>query len=285
MTVYATDGGVADGRSRAVAVQWRGDPAAAGGILNDVHGAGSLVDVIAAADCGSFACSYRAETIALELLLQHLLGETPRSSVVVMDALSVLSTLARGPSRARGRIARLWRLIRLVLESGHRLTFAFVHSHVHVAANEAADQRVCDAMKEDVTITFPCWAVDVARSLQSIKDVAITERRKVAAVGTCSGAGPLSDRLLAKVPVNMRCFFHQVRTGRVTLIGRRHGGEDPRQCPNCGVEETVDHWIHCSVNPPQRLAAFFDVELSSIKVSFEAWKHRAEQWRDNPCRW
>ena len=284
-TVYATDGGVVDGRSRAVATMWRGDPAAAGGILNDVHGAGSLVDVIAAADCGSFACSYRAEAIALELLLQHLLGETPRSSVVIMDALSVLSTLARGPSRARGRTARLWRLIRLILELGHRLTFAFVHSHVHLAANEAADQRVCDAMKEEVSITFPCWAVDVARSLQSIKDAAITERRKVAAVGTCSGEGPLSDRLLAKVPPNMRCFFHQVRTGRVTLVGRRHGGNDPRECPNCGVEETVDHWIHCSVNPPQRLAAFFDVELSSIKVCFEAWKHRAEQWRDNPCRW
>ena len=284
-TVYATDGGVVDGRSRAVATMWHGDPAAAGGILNDVHGAGSLVDVIAAADCGSLACSYRAETIALELALLHLLSVTPRSSVVVTDALSVLSSLARGPSRARGRITRLWRIIRLCLEAGHRLTFAFVHSHVHIAANEAADQRVCDAMKEEVSITFPCWAVDVARSLQSIKDVAITERRKVAAVGTCSGKGPLLDRLLAKVPPNMRCFFHQVRTGRVTLVGRRHGGEALRHCPTCGEVETVDHWLRCSVVPPQRLAAFFDVDISSIKASFEAWKRRAEEWRSNPTRW
>ena len=283
--LYATDGGVADGKSRAVATTWKGRIEAAADVLSSVQGAGSLVEVIATADCGTLACSFRAEVVALELLLLHLCAAQPASGIIVTDALSVLSSLARGPSRARGRTRRLWRLIRLATEAGHRLTFVFVHSHVLLASNEAADQRVAEAMREETSMVFPSWEVDVVRAKKSPRSADITERRRSAAIGTLSGAGPIANSLLAKVPYNMQSFFHQVRSGRLTLVGRRHRGEPIRHCPKCGNVETVDHWLGCMVDPPQRLAAFFDIDANALKLCFEEWKRRVEEWRRNPTRW
>ena len=283
--IFATDGGVADGKSRAVATVWKGEIGAAAAVIPSARGAAELVEVIATADCGALACSFRAEVIAVELLLTYLCTVGPLSCVIVADALSVLTSLACGPARARGRTRRVWRLIRLVTEAGHRLTFVFVYSHVLLAANEAADQRVVEAMREVAATTFPSWGVDVARALKTSKPAKISARRQTASIGTLSAAGPLADSLLAKVPFNMQAFFHQVRSGRLTLVGRRHGGEPRRKCDKCGEVETVDHWLNCVVDPPQRLESFFDVNLLVIRTCFEAWKCRVQQWCENPSRW
>ena len=140
-----------------------------------------------------------------------------------------------------------------------------------------------DGNKLVAATTFPSWGSRCGggpKNLQACRYLFAPP-----GIGTLSGTGPLADSLLAKVPFNMQAFFHQVRRGRLTLVGRRHGGEPPRKCDKCGEVETVDHWLKCVVDPPQRLESFFDVNLLVIRTCFEAWECRVQQWCENPSRW
>lgn len=277
--LIGTDGGVASGKSRAVAAQWLGSAKEAAAIIPD-SGAGVHTSPIAVVDCGSAACSYRAESVAIDAALSWVEAQCeeqgPAVVIVVTDGLGALSHLDKGPKAARGTL-QTWQRIWNLSANGSSIVLTFVYAHVGTAINVSTDARVCLAYQDTPAVAYPEAQQDVARLLDDTPALCGSERRKLAAAGT-PGGGCLPDRLLRRLPYNRQAFVLQVRSGRLPLVGRLHGGLPAVPCPKCGAEETCDHFLACAVVPPARLSAFFSLELPEIDRAFAAWKLRADRW-------
>ena len=227
LRTIATDGSVADRKSRAVAV--------------------SEGVTLAAIDCGPLACSYRAEAVALLATLDALNSQPPAASVLVTDSQGLLAALSRGPFAARGRIeVQIWASLLRLSAVGHRFLLAFVFSHCDFGPNEEADAAAKALLATSPPLYPNTWHTDMARHLLT----AFLKGDPPPAV--------LSMKQLRSVPLLHQRLFHQVRTGWVKDIGRCHASADEVPCPTCGEPQTVEHYLQCTLQPPLAMTAFFE---------------------------
>ncbi|KAG8345779.1 hypothetical protein TRVL_03394 [Trypanosoma vivax] len=96
---------------------------------------------------GSLACSYRAECVAMEVVLKRPadvigLSKTRRTRVVAFtDSLSLLMELNTGPAGVEDAILRrIWDLILHIVRLRASVNFQFVFSHCGAPHNAAADK-------------------------------------------------------------------------------------------------------------------------------------------------
>ena len=108
--------------------------------------------------CGKYACSYRAECMAmevgLEMLLEHATERRVRytTAVIVTDSYSLLMVLQTGPTTVEeGILRRIWTLILRLINRRVRLSFQFVFGHCNLTRNEDVDKLVKACMASDVT--------------------------------------------------------------------------------------------------------------------------------------
>ena len=228
--VIATDGSVAEHRSRAVAI--------------------SEGQTLYAADAGELACSYRAEAVAMLGAVNALSATAPRAIILLTDSQGLLSALARGPFAANGRIeVAIWVALSRLVASGFRCLLAFVFAHCDFGPNEEAD-AAAKALLASSPPAYPhTWHVDLARHLA-------TKRSPDKPLPV-----PLRMKLLRTVPPTLQKMFHQVRTGWVNGVGRLHAAAETVACPRCGAPLDIAHFLSCVVDPPLAVEAFFDKDL------------------------
>ncbi|KAF0306028.1 DLST component of 2-OG dehydrogenase complex, mitochondrial [Amphibalanus amphitrite] len=108
---------------------------------------------------GTLCSSFRAEMVALQVTLDHILEhqrDAPEPVVICTDSLSAIAALREGPSAQRSaRGAAIWKQL-LELTAGDRtVTLQWVPSHCGIPENESADALATEAAtlaQEDVML-------------------------------------------------------------------------------------------------------------------------------------
>ena len=127
------------------------------GVLNG--GAGALIvwpdgeEVVIRSPAGRLCSSYRAEMVALDAALSHLLEDPshPEDPIVVCtDSQSALSSLRDGPAAQSSPLGiAIWRSLRGLAAGDRRIHLQWVPSHCGLAGNERADAIAKEASSLD----------------------------------------------------------------------------------------------------------------------------------------
>ncbi|XP_043212000.1 uncharacterized protein LOC122376264 [Amphibalanus amphitrite] len=226
------------------------DGSASGGVLRG--GAGALV--IGADDsrtelripAGTLCSSFRAEMVALQKTLEHIIENESGTDPVIIctDSMSAVAALREGPSAQRSaRGATVWQLLREASAGDRPVTLQWVPSHCGIPGNEAADTLANEAAalaQEDVPLdveTIYRAAVRTARDRAARERPSYPDPEHKAATGwyrELMGTGyppPISnmDRTSA-------IDVHQIRTGRWSGSAQflHEIGRNPSvDCPQC----------------------------------------------------
>ncbi|KAF5216592.1 hypothetical protein ECC02_010630 [Trypanosoma cruzi] len=101
------------------------------------------------AAAGSFACSYRADCLAIENVFRHLIppclgtSQSPTRIMVATDSLSAIEALLAAPLAVRSRInEEIWIMPLSLIKRGNFVDFIFLPSHCGIPLNEAAEDEV-----------------------------------------------------------------------------------------------------------------------------------------------
>jgi ribonuclease HI len=138
---------------------------------------------IMARRCGTIACSYRAEQLALALAVDNILelAESkeipPRSRVLLCtDSQSMLASLETGPlNQGEQENAFIWRKLLRIADLGFKVVLQFVYSHCGVERNEMADRLAGEYNSSLPELDpTPTWLTDLC----SRKKLSIRERRR-----------------------------------------------------------------------------------------------------------
>ncbi|KAF8298325.1 hypothetical protein TcBrA4_0064320 [Trypanosoma cruzi] len=118
------------------------------------------------AAAGILASSYRAECLATENGIRHLIpfcletSQSPTRILVATDSLSAIEALRVVPLAVRDYVAQeSWIMLLSLIQRGHYVNFMFSPSHCGIPCNEAADDEAMIARslpQED----SPIWHVD-----------------------------------------------------------------------------------------------------------------------------
>ncbi|KAF0298223.1 Dedicator of cytokinesis protein 7 [Amphibalanus amphitrite] len=221
-------------------------------------------------EAGTLCSSFRAEMVALQVTLDHILEhqrDAPEPVIICTDSLSALAALREGPSAQRSaRGAAIWKQL-LELTAGDRtVTLQWVPSHCGIPENESADALANEAAtlaQEDVMLdvdTIYRAAVRTARDRAARDRPTYPDPDRKAATGWYRELmGARWPPPLTNMDRTTAVDVHQIRTGRwsgsaqfLHSIGRNPSADCPQcrnldcpaaRCPLCGEQADTPRHI------------------------------------------
>jgi ribonuclease HI len=198
---------------------------------------------------GKYCSSYRAELIAIELALDHLLSRrtSPAGEVrICSDSKSALERLSRGPHRQSDILCdRIWtKLSRITTGGSAHVTMQWVPGHAGLPGNEEADvtaKRASNLPQGNAHVDLATIKAALRRRATADWISSTADDKYTKTFGT--GRATLGDRLGLTRRESVE--LARLRTGHSTLLqAYRHriGLADSDTCPDCSESpEDVQH--------------------------------------------
>lgn len=201
----------------------------------------------------SFASIFTAESLAIQIALEHILSSRIPNSIIFTDALSVLQAISQTSDFIPSSVTAIFKIKKIILDLSAlncQVTLAWIPSHLGIPGNELVDSLAKEASAKGTSLTCPLPSSDLFPLADSLVFSEFDRflRNYRPSTGTFYFSNCYSpcrkpwfhSSLLERREITT---FSRMRSNHYSLassLHRKNLSESPL-CSSCNIEEDLNH--------------------------------------------